>query len=275
MIKLDKVSKRFGTGVFGLSNVSLAVNKGEFVFLVGPSGSGKTSIFRLIIREMLPTEGTIFVNDWDVVKLPNSQIPNLRKKVGMVFQDLKLLADRTIFENVILPLEIAGEVALADAKKRVDDVLQQVGLESHKEKFPIQLSGGELQRAAIARALVLSPDILLADEATGNLDMNTSWEITKLLSDINARGTTVLMATHNLDIIKNLQKRVVELEKGHVVKDSHHKKAEHAHTVHPAAHAEKETEHKEVKPARLASPPASQAGRGGLGESVAGREKQE
>ncbi len=238
MIKLDKVSKRFGTGVFGLSNVSLTVNKGEFVFLVGPSGSGKTSIFRLIIRETLPTEGTIFVNDWDVVKLPNSQIPHLRKKVGMVFQDLKLLADRTIFENVILPLEIAG--MLDDAKKRVDDVLQQVGLESHKEKFPIQLSGGELQRAAIARALVLSPDILLADEATGNLDMNTSWEIIKLLSDINERGTTVLMATHNLDIIKNLQKRVVELEKGHVVKDSHHKKAEHAHT-------EKQTEHKEEK----------------------------
>ncbi|MCL4354683.1 ATP-binding cassette domain-containing protein [Patescibacteria group bacterium] len=238
MIKLDKVSKRFGTGVFGLSNVSLAVNKGEFVFLVGPSGSGKTSIFRLIIREMLPTEGTILVNDWDVGKLPKSQIPHLRKKVGMVFQDLKLLTDRTIFENVILPLEISG--MQTDAKKRVDEVLQQVGLENHKDKFPIQLSGGELQRAAIARALVLSPDILLADEATGNLDMNTSWEIIKLLSDINEKGTTVLMATHNLDIVKNLQKRVVELEKGHVVKDLHQKKTDHAHVG-------KQTEHKEEK----------------------------
>lgn len=224
MIRLDKVSKRFGTGVFGLSNVSLTVNKGEFVFLVGPSGSGKTSIFRLLIRDMLPTEGTVVVNEWDVVKLPNSKVPHLRKKVGMVFQDLKLLADRTIFENVMLPLEIAG-LAVEQGKKKAEEVLQQVGLEEHKDKFPIQLSGGELQRAAIARALVLSPDILLADEATGNLDMNTSWEIIKLLSDINERGTTVLMATHNLDIIKNLQKRVVEMEKGHLVKDSKHKKS--------------------------------------------------
>lgn len=244
MIKLDKVSKRFGTGVFGLSNVSLSINKGEFVFLVGPSGSGKTSIFRLLIRDILPTEGVIMVNDWDVVKLPNSKIPHLRKKVGMVFQDLKLLADRTIFENVALPLEIAG-IAVSDAKKKVDDVLKQVGLEGHEDKFPIQLSGGELQRAAIARALVLSPDILLADEATGNLDVNTSWEILKLLSDINERGTTILMATHNLDIVKNLQKRVVEMEKGHLVKDSKHRKTTHSEEEHEEKHYH--SKHAEVK----------------------------
>jgi cell division transport system ATP-binding protein len=219
MIKLDSVSKKFGTGVFGLSDVSIDVDKGEFLFLVGPSGSGKTTIFRLLIRDTLPTEGTIVVEDWDVAKLPKSKVPHLRKKIGVVFQDLKLLMDRTIFENIMLPLEVAG-IKLAEASQKVEDALAQVGLSEHKEKFPIQLSGGELQRAAIARALVLSPDIILADEATGNLDMATSWEIIKLLSDINEKGTTVIMATHNLDIVKNLSKRVIELEKGKITKDS-------------------------------------------------------
>ena len=219
MIKLDKVSKKFGTGVFGLSNISFNVDKGEFVFLVGPSGSGKTTIFRLLIREILPTGGTIVINDWDIVGLPKAKIPHLRKKVGVIFQDLKLLMDRTIFENVMLPLEVA-EVELEEAKKRVNDVLAQVGLATHKEKFPVQLSGGELQRTAIARALVLSPDIILADEATGNLDMANSWDIIKILTDINEKGTTIVMATHNLDIIKNLPKRIIEMDKGNIAKDS-------------------------------------------------------
>ena len=225
MIKLDKVSKKFGTGVFGLSDVSLLVDKGEFVFLVGPTGSGKTTIFRLLIRETLPTEGTVIVNDWDVVKLPKQKIPHLRKKVGVVFQDLKLLSDRTILENIILPLDVAG-VNQHEAKTRAEEVLTQVGLISHKDKFPIQLSGGELQRAAIARALILSPEILLADEPTGNLDPATSWEIVKLLSDINEKGTTIIMATHNADIIKSLSKRIIELEKGHLIHDSKHSKEE-------------------------------------------------
>ncbi len=218
MIKLDKVSKKFGTGTFGLSEVSLDIGKGEFVFLVGSTGAGKTTIFRLLIRDILPTEGNVIVNDWDVVKLPKNKISSLRKKVGFVFQDLKLLLDRTVFENVVLPLEVAG-VKLDQATKTVEEILAQVGLSEHKDKFPVQLSGGELQRAAIARALVLSPEILLADEPTGNLDAATSWEIVKLLSDINKKGTTVVMATHNTDIVKSLGKRVVHIEKGKIIKD--------------------------------------------------------
>jgi len=218
MIKLDKVSKKFGTGVFVLSNVSLNVEKKEFVFLVGPTGSGKTTIFRLLTRELLPTEGMIIVNDWNIAKLPKHKIPHLRKKVGVVFQDLKLLLDRTVFENISLPLEIVGKKE-EEIKNKVKEVLSQVGLIEHKDKFPIQLSGGEMQRAAIARALVLSPEILLADEPTGNLDMATSWEIVKLLSDINERGTTIIMATHNVDIVNKLSKRVIKLEKGRLIRD--------------------------------------------------------
>lgn len=223
MIKLDKVSKKFGTGVFGLSDISFSVDKGEFVFLVGSTGSGKTTVLRLLIRDMLPTEGTITIGDWDVVSLPNNKVSDLRKKVGVIFQDLKLLFDRTIAENVLLPLEVAGKKS-DEAVKLVDDVLEQVGLKEHKEKFPIQLSGGELQRVAIARALILSPDIILADEPTGNLDPATSWEIVKILSDINKDGTTIIMATHNADIIKSLGKRVVHIEKGKVVKDTKERK---------------------------------------------------
>jgi cell division transport system ATP-binding protein len=218
MIKLDKVSKKFGTGVFGLSDINLFIEKGEFVFLVGTTGSGKTTLLRLLIREMLPTEGTITVGELDIVKLPNSKIPHLRKTVGVVFQDLKLLPDRTIFENIILPLEMSG-INKVEAKKRVDEILDLVGIENHRDKFPIQLSGGELQRAAIGRALTLGPDILLADEPTGNLDPATSKDIVKLLEEINKQGTTILMATHNSDIVNSLQKRVVTLEKGKLIRD--------------------------------------------------------
>ncbi len=225
MIKFDKVSKKFGTGVFGLSDISFSVDKGEFVFLVGATGSGKTTILRLLIRDLLPTEGTITVGEWDVVKLPKDKISVLRKKVGVIFQDLKLLFDRTIYENISLPLEVAGKKP-EEATKLVDDVLEQVGLKEHKDKFPIQLSGGELQRVAIARALILSPEIILADEPTGNLDVATSWEIVKILSDINKKGTTIIMATHNADIIKSLGKRVVHLENGKVLKDEKGKKEE-------------------------------------------------
>lgn len=222
MIKLDNVSKKFATGVYGLSSVNLDIDKGEFVFLIGPTGSGKTTIFRLLTREMLPTEGNIMVNEMDVVNLPNSKIPHLRKNIGVIFQDLKLLFDRTISENIMLPLEVAG-VKTEEAKNKVQEVLEQVGLKDHQDKFPIQLSGGELQRAAIARALVLSPDILLADEPTGNLDPATSWEIVNLLMEINKKGTTIVMATHNADIVKSLSRRVVELEKGKVAKDTKRK----------------------------------------------------
>ncbi len=247
MIKLDKVSKKFGTGVFGLSDVSLNIEKGEFVFLVGSTGAGKTTIFRLLIRDTLPTEGSILVNGWDVVHLPKNKLPTLRKNVGVVFQDLKLLLDRTTFENIMLPLEVAG-ASDEEATKIVESVLGLVGLTEHKDKFPIQLSGGELQRVAMARALVLSPEILLADEPTGNLDAATSWEIVKLLSDINKRGTTVVMATHNLDVIKSLGKRVIRIEKGKIVeegKSSGKHKASHSVEASSDKTEEKAEEKKE------------------------------
>jgi cell division transport system ATP-binding protein len=216
MIRLDKVSKQFRTGVFALCDVSFEVEKGEFVFLVGPTGSGKTTIFRLLTRETLPTTGEITVENYDVVQLPKDKVAHLRKKIGVVFQDLKLLMDRTIFENVILPLEVSG-IDLAVATKITEEMLEKVGISSHRDKFPIQLSGGELQRVAIARALTLEPEIILADEPTGNLDQATAKEIVKLLEDINSKGTTIIMATHNEDIIKALSKRVITLNKGELV----------------------------------------------------------
>jgi cell division transport system ATP-binding protein len=218
MIKLDNVTKTFGTGTSGLEGITLHIEPGEFVFLTGQSGSGKTTLLRLLIRDTLPTHGTIVVNNWDLVKLPSGKIPHLRRKIGVVFQDLKMLMDRTIAENIRLPLEVSG-VEHKTAEKRIDEILEQVGILDQKHKFPIQLSGGELQRAAIARALVFSPEILLADEPTGNLDTATSWEIVKLLQDINKSGTTVIMATHNTDIVNSLLKRVVNLEKGKIIKD--------------------------------------------------------
>lgn len=218
MIKFENVSKRFPTGVFALSDVSFEVEKGEFVFLVGPTGSGKTTIFKLIISEILPTSGTITVSNITLSKLPRKGIPDFRKKIGVVFQDLKLLMDRTIFENIILPLEVSG-VKTIDAKKRVDEIMKRVGIDMHRDKFPVQLSGGELQRTAIARAIILNPEILLADEPTGDLDSVTASEIVKLLLEINKKGTTIIMATHSEDIVKELAKRIIVLDKGFLTKD--------------------------------------------------------
>jgi len=223
MIRLTQVSKQFRTGVYALSDISFEVGKGEFVFLVGPTGSGKTTIFRLLTREALPTTGDIVVDNWDIVKLPDSKIAHLRKKIGVVFQDLKLLMDRTVFENVILPLEVSGINNIA-ASKIVEEIMEKVGILSHKDKFPIQLSGGELQRVAIARALTLEPDILLADEPTGNLDQATAMEIVKLLSEINKKGTTIIMATHNEEVVKALSKRVISLNNGQLTGGKHFEK---------------------------------------------------
>lgn len=219
MIRLAQVSKKFNTGSAALESVDLEIEKGEFVFLVGPSGSGKTTLLRLLIRQMVPSEGSITVNNVDIVRLPNNKVPHLRKQIGVIFQDLKMLMDRTIFENIILPLEMSN-VNRKEATAKVEKILSQVGIAEHIHKFPIQLSGGELQRAAIARALVFSPDIILADEPTGNLDNTTSWEIVKILQDINSSGTTVVMATHNLDIVESLGKRKIALEKGKIVQDT-------------------------------------------------------
>lgn len=218
MINFQKVTKKFGNDFMALTDVNLTIDKGEFTFLVGPTGSGKTTLLRLLIRDLLPTQGKVTVGDWDITKLPHHKIPHLRRKIGMVFQDLKLLIDRTLFENVALTLEVAG-LGKNEINKRVDEVLSSVKLSLHRDQFPMQLSGGELQRAAIARALVLKPELFLADEPTGNLDLDTAWDIVKLLEEINASGTTVLMATHNVAIIKKLKKRVVTLNKGKIVKD--------------------------------------------------------
>lgn len=225
MIILENVSKKFPTGNSALEDISFSIERGEFVFLVGPSGSGKTTLFRLLIKDQTPSTGSILVGDWDINKLPKKKIPHLRKKIGVVFQDLKLLRDRTIFENILFPLEVAN-VDPKLAKQKVEEILQLVSILEHKDKFPLQLSGGELQRAAIARALVFGPEIILADEPTGNLDNTTSWEIVKLLQDINKTGTTILMATHNSDIVNSLLKRVIVLEKGKLVKDIKREKKE-------------------------------------------------
>jgi len=245
MIRLLEVTKTYGTGTSALSDVTLSIDKGEFVFLVGPSGSGKTSLLRLLIRDMTPTKGTIMLGNVDITKLPNNKIPQLRKQIGVVFQDLKMLMDRTIYENILLPLEMAG-MDHTEAEKKVNDILTQVGIEEQIDKFPVQLSGGELQRAAIARALVFSPELLLADEPTGNLDNTTSWEIIKLLQDINKLGTTVIMATHNLDVVNNLDKRTVELVKGKVVKDN--KKAPEVAVKQKEDDSEKKVQKDESEP---------------------------
>lgn len=232
MIKLQNITKTFGTGINALEDITFHVDKGEFVFVVGPSGSGKTTLFRLLTREMTPTTGSIHIGEWDIVNLAKKHVPSLRKSIGVIFQDLKLLRDRTIFENILLPLEVVRSDE-EKARKKIEEILEQVGIADQKDKFPIQLSGGELQRAAIARALAFSPEIILADEPTGNLDNATSWEIVKLLQDINKNGTTVIMATHNNEIINSLAKRVIVLEKGRLVDDQkkeveekeHHKKS--------------------------------------------------
>ncbi len=221
MIVLQNVSKIFQSGATGLSDVSLVFERGEFVFVTGQTGSGKTTLLKLIIREYLPTDGSIFVEDVDLVKLPKKKIPHFRKSIGMVFQDLKLLSDRTILENVLLPLEIAG-VKDAEAVQKTETLLEDVGVGQHKFKFPQQLSGGELQRVAIARALTLDPTIIIADEPTGNLDNETAMAIVDLLHKINKeKGTTIVMVTHNSAIVEKFSDHhTVVLEKGKVVKDT-------------------------------------------------------
>ncbi len=252
MIVLENVSKIFPSGAAGLNDISVLFEKGEFAFITGQTGSGKTTLLKLIIRELLPTEGNIMVEDIDVVALPQKKLPHLRKKIGIVFQDLKLLPDRTVIENVLLPLEIAG-TAHEEASARAEALLEDVGVGEHKMKFPQQLSGGELQRVAIARALTLDPSIIIADEPTGNLDDETAAAIVDLLHAINKKGTTVIMVTHNTGIVSKYPgHHHVVLEKGKIVKDTkkkHEAKKEMDHEViedskKPAKH---EKEHEEKK----------------------------
>lgn len=245
MIHFTNVSKKYYSDL-ALDDVSFSIEKGDFVFLIGPTGSGKTTIFRLIIRDLLPTEGVITIGDIDVKKLPGKKIRQLRRNVGVVFQDLKLLTDRTVGENVMLPLQFSG-ISEKDAKRRAIEVLESVGLGDAFMKFPLQLSGGERQRVAIARALVFDPEVILADEPTGNLDFETSRQILDLLETINKQGTTIFMATHNERIIDTTKKRVIVLEKGKLKEDRKSKEEPKKHTSHHIEIVEKQTEKDEEK----------------------------
>lgn len=217
MIHFERVSKKFGKSTV-LSEISFVIENGEFIFLTGPTGSGKTTILRLIIKDLLPTEGKIKVDDWELAKLSSAKIHLLRRSVGMIFQDLKLLPDKTLWENVSLALEVCGKRP-SEIKKQVKEILKFVNLEVKANLFPQELSGGELQRAAIARAVIINPKIILADEPTADLDPATSWQIIQLFNQVNKLGKTVLFVTHNADIVNSLQKRVMSLEKGKIIKD--------------------------------------------------------
>lgn len=218
MIHFDCVSKKFGS-TLALDDVSLEIKQGEFVFIVGPSGAGKSSLLRMLTREILPTSGRVMVGHVDITKIKNSDVPNFRRKVGVVFQDFKLLDDRTVFENVALTLEVQNK-SDEEIKKQVEHTLKLVEIWDKRNLFPRQLSGGEAQRTAIARAIVAKPDIVLADEPTGDLDPKTAWGVIQLLNEINSWGTTILMATHNQEIVNTLKRRVVKLKAGKVTSDN-------------------------------------------------------
>lgn len=217
MISFDHVSKLYGE-THALSDISVEIKDGEFVFLIGPSGAGKTTFLKLLTREIVPTKGDIMLDDWKINTLSASNIHLLRRRVGVVFQDFKLLTDRTVFENVALALEILGKDT-HEIDHDVDRVLALVGLATKKNLFPQQLSAGELQRTSIARTIVGGPKVILADEPTGNLDPETSWGILDVLQAINTIGTTIIMATHNAGIVNDLKKRTITLEHGQLIRD--------------------------------------------------------
>ena len=218
MIKLEHVSKAYQAGIPALNDISLYIGTGEFVFVVGDSGSGKSTLIKLLLKELEPTEGTIKIGSEDLGSITHRQIPKFRRKIGVVFQDFRLLQDRNVYENMAFALKVV-EASNREIKKKVPQMLSMVGLASKYRSLPRQLSGGEQQRVAIARALVNEPKLLLADEPTGNLDSNNAWEIMKLLEEINERGTTVMVVTHNMEIVKAMKKRVITMHKGVMVSD--------------------------------------------------------
>ena len=218
MIQLLNVTKIYPNGVHALDELTVRIHKSDFVFLVGPSGAGKSTFIKLLIREELPSRGQILVDGKSILRLRKSEVAKLRRNVGIVFQDFRLLADRTVLENVAFAMEVL-EHSKKEIMARVPTVLEMVGLDGKENYFPHQLSGGEQQRVAIARAIVNGPRLLIADEPTGNLDPDTSWGIMEVLSDINKRGTTVLMATHARTIVNKMRKRVIALECGRVIRD--------------------------------------------------------
>lgn len=218
MISLEHVSKSYAAGIPALNDVNITIDDGEFVFIVGDSGSGKSTLIKLLLKELNPSEGTISVNGHRLNKLKRRHIPKFRRNIGVVFQDFRLLEDRNIYENVAFAQRVIGESNRV-IKKNVPVMLSMVGLAAKYRSFPRQLSGGEQQRVAIARALINEPSILLADEPTGNLDNNNAWETMKLLEEINNKGTTVIVVTHNMEIVKAMNKRVITINKGVVVSD--------------------------------------------------------
>ena len=219
MIKIEGVSKSYGNGAPALNNLSLDIEDGEFVFVVGASGSGKSTFIKLLLKELNPTEGTITVNDQNLSKLRSRGVAKYRRSIGVVFQDFRLLQDRDVYSNIAFAQRVIG-VPTREIKKNVARVLSLVGLSEKYRSNPNELSGGEQQRVALARALVNKPQMLLADEPTGNLDPENSWEIMKLLEKINQQGTTVIVVTHNMDIVQRMNKRVITMKKGVKVSDS-------------------------------------------------------
>lgn len=217
MIEFNNVTKYYKTNV-GLENVTVCINKGDFVFLVGPSGSGKSTFIKLILKELEADTGTIKVRGQDVTKMAARQIPSLRRNIGIVFQDFRLLPKKTVYENVAFAMEII-HAPRKRIRKHVPQVLSMMGIAEKAKKYPDELSAGEQQRVAIARAIVNKPKILIADEPTGNLDPDTAWEIMQLLNMINLRGTTILMVTHAKDIVDRMEKRVIAIENGRIVRD--------------------------------------------------------
>ena len=218
MIQIKNLKKVHSNGFVALDGVTLSIEKDEFVYLVGPSGAGKSTILNMLFRADIPTSGEVYINNFSLNAITVNQVPILRRSIGMIFQDYKLLPKRTVYENVAFALRVM-HVEKNRIKKQVSQVLELVGLQNKATHLPSELSGGEQQRICIARAIVNNPPILLADEPTGSLDPDTSWEIMQLLSKINSRHTTVIVATHNKGIVDDIRKRVVALEKGRIVRD--------------------------------------------------------
>ncbi len=219
MIEFSDVFLKYPNGVEALSGINLFIDRGEFVFVTGPTGSGKSSMLKLIYRDEVPTSGEVYINNHDITDLPKYKIPLLRRKIGVVFQDFKLLEYKTVGENVSYALEVTGYPP-SKISDRVDTVLEVVGLLDKKDRYPDEISGGEKQMTSIARAIAHDPPILIADEPTGNLDEKSSWNIIKILDFISSRGTTVVVATHDMKIVKKLNKRIITIEKGKITYDS-------------------------------------------------------
>ena len=218
MIEIKNLTKTYEKSSRALKNVNITIEDGEFVFVTGRSGSGKSTLMKILLKEVEPTSGRVIVNDMDLGKMPRSYVPKYRRRLGVVFQDFRLLKDKTVYENVAFAQRVIG-VSSRRIRESVPQMLKMVGLSSKYESFPRQLSGGEQQRVAIARALINKPEVLLADEPTGNLDPQNAMEIMRLLDEINRQGTTVIVVTHSRDLVNTMQKRVITIEKGVVVSD--------------------------------------------------------